>query len=643
MATKVRFGNKIVQLPGNYSRIISGQNNPPRDLDYGKLLIIDNDTLNATFATTAGMLGGAGVNGVLAKGKSAIYSIKDIRAFRDFVGGNWWYKAAEGIFNPDGRGNGVSEVLIIKPATTTPASMTFLATGGGAAGGKFKVNTRDESVAANGVPIETRAHSTVTVTSAGTTGNTITIKVAGITVATYTNASSDNIATVVAGLAASMTSLGICGVITSTSPNLHFSAPHGYGSSTPTPTVVVTGTATGTATAFAGGVNASNLITGYAYTIETGVLNTNKWIYKIWRGGYKGAYSDGIPYDEISSTSSAPTMVAQSPEFDNIQTLIDWATSDGEFGQLFVLDATSITTGAGTVTSADITNIKSYQAATGGTATYDKMDDALDAIKDLNYNYILTTCSTANPSIDTNILKIVDHITIEAKFDKYLIIAGDDDTIATTIGYAEGFNTERVNLVHGGIHKNSRLAASGYRVWESFFHAAYYAGRLLGLAPQVPLTYKSLNIDGLVDPLNDKDQLMADSAGVLATIWDADFGKFINLHDVNTLQESDFVLNNDGRSHLIQVERIKSQINKELIINSKLDLMSDPEGVNRNSLTAEAAVEWTKTYLQRKVGTLLVAYRNVTAVQQEDVIFVDYEASPNSEIKSIFFTGRLYL
>jgi len=642
MATKVRFGNKVIQLPGTYSRIISGQNNPPRDLDYGKLLIIDNPNLNSVVAGT-GMLGGAGVAGTLTSGKTAIYSLKDIREFRDFVGGNWWYKAAEGLFNPDGRGNGVSEVLIIKPATTTPSILTFLATGGGAAGGTFKIKTRDESPEANGVPVETRAHSTIEVTAAGSTGNTITVKVAGITVATYTNASSDSVATMVAGLAASVTSLGICEVVSSTSPNLVIHAPKGYGSSTSTPAITVTGTATATSTAFSGGVDASNLLSGYAYTIETGVVNTSKWIYKLWRGTYKGLYSDSIPYDEIASTSAFPVLVSQSPEFDNIQTLIDWATTDGDFGKYFVIDVTSAKTGAGTVTSADILNIKSYQAGTGGTATYDKIDEALEAIKDLNYNYILTTSSTANPSTDTTIMKIVDHITIDAKYDKYLIVAGDDDTLATTIGYAEEFNTEKVNLVHGGIHKNSRLAASGYRVWEAFFHAAYYAGRLLGLAPQVPLTYKAINVDGLVDVLNERDQLKADSAGVLATVWDADFGKFINLHDVNTLQESDFVLNNDGLSHLIQIERIKAQLNKELIINSKLDLLSDPAGVNRDSLSAEIAVEWTKTYLQRKLGTLLVAYRNVTAVQQEDVIFVDYEASPNSEIKSIFFTGRLYL
>jgi hypothetical protein len=642
MATKVRFGGKVIQLPGSYSRIISGQNNPPRELDYGKLLIIDNDNLNATLAGT-GMLGGAGVDGTLAKGTGAIYSLKDINSFRDFVGGNWWYKAAEGLFNPDGRGNGVSEIFVIKPATTTPSAMTFNATGGGAAGGKFKINTRDESVEANGVANEVRGHSTVTVTSAGTTGNKVTIKVSGVIVAEYTNASSDSIATVVAGLATNMTSRGICGVITQVSPDLHFSAPIGYGSSTVTPTIEVTGTATATAVAFSGGVDSTNLTSGYAYTIETGVVDTNKWIFKLWRGNYKGLYSDNVPYDEVSSDIAVPYLISSSPEFDNIQTLIDWALYDSNFGKFFVIDATSTVTGLGTVTSADIIPIKGHQLAVGGTATYNKLDEALEAVKDLNYNIVLATCSTADPSIDTDILKIVDHITNEAKYDKMLIVAGSNDDLSDTISYAETFDNEKVCIVHGGIHKNSRMAAAGYRVWEAFFHASYYAGRLLGLAPWVPITFKNLNIDGLQDPLNDTQKLQADSAGVLATVFDNDFGKFINLHDVNTLQESDFVLNNDGTSHLVQIVRIKSQVNKELIINSKLDLLSDPAGVNRTSLSEEDAVEWTKIYLQRRLGTLIIDYRNVTANTEEDVIFVDYEASPNTEIKGIFFTGRLYL
>ena len=539
MSTKIKFGNKVIQLPGTYSRVISGQNNPPRDLDYSKLLIIDNDDLAATHSGN-GILGGAGVNGTLASGKDAVYSLKDISEFRDFVGYGWWYKAAEALFNPDGRSQGVSEVLVIKPATTVPASMTFSPTGGGTAGGTFKFLTRDESAAANGV-------------------------------------------------------------------------------------------------------DTAILTSGYGFSIVTGVYDTSKWIFKIFRGNVRGNYIDGLPYEGDLLTAVKPTLIAQSPEFNNVAELIAWAKSDAAFGRYFALDATSAVTGTGVVTGADISGLTTYVLASGGSATYDSLDDIFEVIKDLNYNYILTTSSTANPSTDAGILKIVDHITNEAKYDKTLIIGGHDDTIASTIGYAETFDNPRVNVVHGAIKKVSNIVSSGFREWNSFFHAAYYAGRILGLAPEVPVTFKDINIDGLVAPLTDKQKVQADSSGVVVTYFDEDFGRFVCLHGVNTFQDSDFVLNNQGQSHLIQVERIKAQLNKELIINSKLDLMSNPVGLNRFTLSEEDAVEWTKVYLERKIGTLLVEWRNVTATTVEDVILVDYEASPNSEIKGIFFTGRLYL
>lgn len=540
MSTKVRFGNKIIQLPGSYSRIVSGQNNPPRELDYGKLLIIDNEDLNAT--VTGGMLGGAGIAGTLASGKDAIYRMKDINEFRDFVGYGWWWKAAEGLFNPDGQGRGVSEVIVVKPATTTPAVMTFTATGGGAAGGSFKVKTRDESVAANGV-------STTALTS------------------------------------------------------------------------------------------------GYGFSVSTGLQNANKWILKIWRGTYKGLYTDGISYDEVLSANSKPILIAQSPEFDNIQTLIDWAKSDTQFGKYFVLDTTSAVVGLGTVTTADISTLPAYTLAAGATATYDAMDAALDAIKDLDYNAILTTSSTATPGSDTDILKIKVHITTEAKYDKHLYIAGHDTTPATSIAQAVLLNSEKIILVHGSIKKVSNKVAGGFRIWESFFHAAYAVGLALGLPPQVPTTFKPMNIDGLGKQLNQKELEALDEGGVWTTYFDEDLGRFVCLHDVNTLQDNEFVLNDNGSSHLIQIERIKQQLNKELIIGSKQAFMTDPAGLNKTSISKEDAIEWTKSFLQRKVDskTLLVGWRNVTAVYNEDTIWVDYEASPNSEIKGIFFTGRLYL
>ncbi len=1074
MSTKVRFGNRMIQLPGTYSRIISGQNNPPRELDYGKLLIIDNDVYGLG-SPHVGMLGGAGVNGQLATGKDTVYHMKDITEFRSFVGNNWWWKAAEGLFNPDGKGQGVSEVMVIKPATTTCANMTFEAVGDGSQGGKFKFKTRDESYQANGTCDEVRATATVTITNKGTTGDVITasagdlvlgsytvkstdntaIKVAeglalaiiaagvaevisysgsatiilyapaglggsingkqviltinsgstiaatltpfaggvdevlaealveisaagsagdvitltvdgtlmgtvtvsntytiqdvldelyysvnttigicsaygktattfilqapvgsgstlnnftpvieiiegdtlaippadfssgvteikatasvtvtaaadsgvpaecsiyvnGVMVAAYATDDNDTIAIIVSALADSMTDVSLCDVISHDATTIEFRAPAGYGDTlnssypdwngtenitmsaiafsggvtetaayvtiapslagavgdyvsievegqiaaeytvqygdtalevvdglyasvaakavctqkedlgntftmwypanhganangnSPIITIVPNEVVAGAAEAFTGGIDlekatatatitllggvgdkidikvggsiiatytvlagntitnviagliismnnyntyhavsstltsitfkpvasqgatingtlptyvatpnptvlytASNFIngldgahlySGYAYTIETGVIDLSKWIMKIWFGTFKGLYPvDNLPYDEVLQINAKPDAVAQSVEFDNVQTLIDWALQDSSFGKLFEIDDSSVVTGAGNVSATDILPFTGYRAAVGGSCIYDSLDDALVAVKDLNYNYVYMTCATSNPTLDTDILKVQDHIANEAKYRNFMAISGHETNLDSSIQWATTFDSEKINLVHGGIKKKSRIAASGMRTWGPMFHTAYFLGRLLGMAPWVPLTFKAFDIDGVTDMLNDKEQLRADSAGVVCTIYDADFGKFINLHDVNTLQNNDYVLNNDGSSHLIQVMRIESQLDRELVINAKIDLLSDPNGVTRSSLTKEDAIEWTKGYLQRRLKTLIVDYRNVTAYYNEDAIYVDYEASPNTEVKAIFFTGRLYL
>lgn len=633
MSTKVRFGNKIISLPGSYSRIISGENNPPRDLDYGKLLIpIMDNTYNSMF------LGGSGINGELASGKNSIYRFTDINDFKDFVGYKHFNRIAEFLFNPDGAGNGVSEIIIAKACTTTCAEMGFYSTGG-----KLIIKTRDESLAANGVTDETLAQSTITISNAGSTGNKIDVVVLGRIVATYTNASNDNVATFVAGLADSVTSLGICELVSENATSLVIKAPKGTGNITIKPTITATGTAAGNANAFSGGANSVYLSTGYAYTIETGVKDPTKWVMKIWRGTFVGNYSDGFPFNEISLEESAPKLIAQSIEFDNMTDLTTWARQDSNFGKYFEIDSSSSIETADTVVAGDITNIRSYQPAIGGTEVYGStdLDDLLDAIQDVNYNLVLATWDTS-PVTDPSIVKLIDHISVDAKYIKHIILGGSNDNLSTTIGYAKSIDSERVFIVHGEFKKGSQLSATGFRVWDSFYHAAIYAGRILGLAPEVPITFKSIRIDGIQE-LSEKQRELADDAGVIVTYYDSDFAKYICLHGVNTLQENDFVLNRDGKSHLIQIERIKSQLDKELIINSKLDLLTDPNGVNRNTLSKTDAEEWTKVYLQRKLGSLIIDYRNVVARSVEDVLFVDYEASPNTEVKGLFFTGKLYI
>lgn len=554
MPTKLRFGNKTITLPGAYSRIVSGRNNPPQDLDYGSILIIDNPNLNSDLTAENGIMGGSGVNGALKTGKDAIYSFNRITDFQEFVGHGWWYKAAEFLFKPDGTNPGISNIDVIKPATTVNSLLTFTATGGGAAGGTFKSKTRDEGVQANG-----------DITGAG--ANSL----------------------------------------------LNF---------------------------------------GYAYTVESGVIDTAKWIYKIWRGTYRGAYSDSQPYNEISETvaQGSPQLMAQSPEFDNIQELIDWANTDEIYNLYFVLDATSAVVGTGDLDAADVTAVVGYNVSAGGTEVYGTtdLDSALEAVADLNYNFVITSyADPTSPQSDASIIKIQSHLLdSDTSFDKYLMMYGDDSLLATNMTNAAALDSERNILTHGGILKSASrtVAPTGLRIWSSFFHMCYQLGRMLGMEPQVPLTAKSLDIQGLQDNLTIQEQKQALNAGLLCTIFDTRVNDFVILQDVNTLQANSVTLNPDGTSHVIQFNRIKAQLNKELEINARRDLLGNPLGVNRNTLSEHDVEEYVKTYLTRKIATpndddLILDFGNVSVTRNQDAYEVTYEFVPNDEIRILLFTG----
>lgn len=143
MASTFIFNGRQISLPGVYSTIVSGEMNPARNLDYGKVLIIDTGKYSAGFG------GGAGINGENAQGQNAIYTFDNIADFRAFMKGGLWWRVAEALFAPDPSNPdavGISELEFVRAATTTGAKMTFAT----AEGGTFAVKTLDEGLVANG-------------------------------------------------------------------------------------------------------------------------------------------------------------------------------------------------------------------------------------------------------------------------------------------------------------------------------------------------------------------------------------------------------------------------------------------------------------------------------------------------------------
>lgn len=541
MASTVIFNNRQITLPGAYSTIVSGENNPARNLDYGKVLIIDTGVFGTGFG------GGAGINGTISQGQDAIYTFDNISDFRSFVKGGMYWKIAEALFTPDPSNPaavGVSEILFVRAAKTTPAKLTFTSTDGGT----FAVQTLDEGTVANGV---------------------------------------------------------------------------------------LTGT---------------NLSTGYGFMITPGVEDTSKWIMSFYVGSYTGTASDGLPYGEISAAAAEPRLVVQSPEFDNIKTLIEWAQTDSTFAQAFQLDSTSEAKGEGTVSESDVTDLLNvYTSAAGGTETYNQtnFEAVLDQIVGLNYSFVFMDQfgDNANSALTK---AYITHMNNAAKFPHFLFVGGYNVAAdySKSIELAQGFDSSYIQVTHGEVGLASDIAPQKYRWWTVMYNLCAQLGRTAGKEPMIPVTNKSIGVDRVRHILTESEQKKALKYGLLVTVKNDYLGKFVVLQGVNTLQDNANLFNAKGQSYSIQFMRIVAQINTELVVNAEIDLLGQENGVNVNTLSAGAIKDWTVAYLQSRTATnetdnLLLAFQDVVVTRKEDAWFTTYKIRVNNEITKLFFTGFL--
>ena len=145
MATEYTFNGRLISIPGAYSEVKSGINNPPLDFSYGNVLVIDKDP-NNPFG------GGAGIAGELDSGEKAVYPFDNLIDFREFIVGGKLWDNAQPMFRPAGPGsNGVSKINYVKAFTTLAASLDLTWTGGGPDGGVLSFKTRMEGLPGNGV------------------------------------------------------------------------------------------------------------------------------------------------------------------------------------------------------------------------------------------------------------------------------------------------------------------------------------------------------------------------------------------------------------------------------------------------------------------------------------------------------------
>lgn len=413
------------------------------------------------------------------------------------------------------------------------------------------------------------------------------------------------------------------------------------------------------------GIAGTELVKGYAFKMKAGIIDPNKFLIEFWRGTYKGIYpKDSIPYDEVTKANAKAELLFKSAEFSNVDELKAWMDSNYNFRNTFYVSAFT-KTGTGVVTSADITTYADYTLASGATETYSSSDfnKVVSLIKDLNYNYILsdrygdsltadvTGDAGGGYAIGTYNSALLSHVVDQAKFIKFIAIGGGktaDDLDSVSIPAAKAYNTTLVTVVHGDVELNSSSSATGKRRFDALYKTAVVIGRTLGIEPQIPVTNKSINITG-GSQLSDNQRLKALQSGVVTTFYNASRGLFIVTQGVNTLQDNSRQINSGDItkiSHQIQVMRILSQLDQGFIIKSESELLADPNGVNRNTLSTAVLEAWTSNYLKSVTATeqrdnIITGFENVVVTRQDDAYFVACDVTVNGEITKIFFTTRV--
>jgi len=651
MATSFVFNGKTRKEPGVYSQIKSGVKNPPLALSFGNVLVIDTGS-GASYGA------GPGINGTISSGKDAISVFDNIADFRTFIGGGLWWLLASPLFRPNGPGiNGASLIHYVKAATTVPGSLTYTFVGGGGNGGVLNLRTKAEGLVANAFEGDgTNAVGSFTVATAVLT-DTFDVQVdegsgaasigSYVVVSIDTSITATGIADAINADSANYSAVAVADLVTVTARNAIALEDNTEWNAYPL-TIVITGTSTSSGLAtFAGGVDGTLLTRGYAGRMVVGSIDATKFALEFYRGTFKGLDSDGDPFDSLAEADTEATLLIKSPEFDNIQTVIDWMGVNFTFGQHFELQ-TSTKSGTGAVDTADLTVNAGHNKSGGGTEAYStsQLDNVLDNVPELDYTFVLSDQGGSSATGADN-GKILAHLTDEARFDKFMVVAGGDDLDtyqSESIAAAQFYDTDKVLVIHGGPKIISRQTSTGFKNRSALYKAAGVLGRVCGLEPQVPVTFKALAIDGERHNMKESERVESLDNGVLHTRFDSDLGEFVVNQGITTLQDNDFLINENGTSHELAVKRIAAQLNKEIEVNAKVQLLAKEDGTNRNTLSPIDVERWLEGYLTRKTATatadnLILSFQDISVEVKQDAYFINYGFVPNFPVNKLFFTG----
>jgi hypothetical protein len=221
------------------------------------------------------------------------------------------------------------------------------------------------------------------------------------------------------------------------------------------------------------------------------------------------------------------------------------------------------------------------------------------------------------------------------------------DDFATSLTVAKSYNNGQAWVLHGGCKAVDTYNANYSREYSVLGSLCLVIGRLGGLAPQTPLTFKALGMSAVTHVLTEKERSKAIKAGLLAVKFDTDIKRFVITWGLTSLQDNEGIVTPQGASREISIMRIAAQINRDVVVNSKIQLLANQsQGPNRNTLSANDVKDWVEGFLDSKIATsttdnLLISYRDVTVSVRNDAYYIDYVLVPNWPVNFLFFTGTM--
>lgn len=387
---------------------------------------------------------------------------------------------------------------------------------------------------------------------------------------------------------------------------------------------------------------------GYAFKVKVGVLDPAKFIIEFYQGTFTGLAGDGYPYGSSTELNSPPKTIVTSREFTDFNDMVAWATDDAIFQSYFAIKTATVSD-TGAMNSGDLK--ATYQLASAGAETFASTDftDTLNAVATLRYSFLLSDKYGANAEHANNDLLLSHVLDEDTSFEKMIFIGGGVDSskfVTESQSASVHFNTDRVVVTHSGVKISSSLTPNRIREWDALYTTCLVLGRIAGLEPQTPGTFKTLPLVGVQHELTNAEKKTGLQLGLLMIHYDTQLltPNYTILQAVNTLQNNINMINEDGTTPEISIRRIAAQLNLELTINGRRDLLGNEEGPNLNTLTDRTIIDWTAGQLAFRTATptddnLIIEYRNISVTTDQDAKLVTYEFKPNSPINKFFLTG----